>query len=429
MHKNFYNVEVPYKSGLIIYNILNKSFVFLDSEYMHFYLNKRLWGKDKSKLKEFMDLELILDDDVDERGLVLRNFNLSRWKSDKLHITIVPTNNCNFRCPYCFVDFNRKTTINKKYIREIIDYITDKISTLGSKYLELNFFGGEPLLKVDFIISVCKELERNIPSDIEWASSIFSNGYLLNEETAKNLIKKCRLSWVQITIDGPPEVHNRLRPLANGGGSFDRIFDNLKVIVELPISISLRVNLSEENVAKIDELLKILAPILKSHGNVNLNFSPIFDTTEDDPLKMMDTWRMFGDMYVNKVLPSLIKFGVPFSMFPEPIYGPCTAITPYAYVIDSDLSIKKCFEVIGAMGENVDYLLDKKTYPSAVELKWENFSLLSDECKNCKYLPLCNGGCPWNKMRTGSNICSWYRFEFENFLKKLYRLKFENQCE
>ncbi len=191
MHRNFYNVEVPYQDGLLLYNILNQAFVYLDKAHKEFYLNPDLWEKDLQKLEEFKRLDFILDDDVDERALLLRNFNFARWKSNKVHVTVVPTSACNFRCPYCFVDFKRPNSLSDLYIPQIIGFILEKLKKLDASYLELNFFGGEPLLKIDFIFKLCDELKKSLPDNIKWATSMFTNGYLLSREY--ELLRKYKL--------------------------------------------------------------------------------------------------------------------------------------------------------------------------------------------------------------------------------------------
>ena len=80
---------------------------------------------------------------------------------------------------------------------------------------------------------------------------------LLDEETC-DALRARRIGSVQVTIDGPPDVHDRMRPLANGAGSFWRIVENLNHAVDY-FPVTIRVNVDARNISHVEELLVILA--------------------------------------------------------------------------------------------------------------------------------------------------------------------------
>ena len=88
------------------------------------------------------------------------------------------------------------------------------------------WYGGEPLLAFDIIKDLMEEVYRNF--DKEYVSSgIVSNGYLLSERTVLEM-KDYNINNIQITIDGPPEIHNKRRKLPTGEDTFFVILNNLK---------------------------------------------------------------------------------------------------------------------------------------------------------------------------------------------------------
>ena len=82
--------------------------------------------------------------------------------------------------------------------------------------LSIDWYGGEPLLEMDLIknmskqfIAICQEKE------VQYNSSMVTNGYHLTPQIAKEL-KELKVENIQITIDGPEDIHNARRILANG---------------------------------------------------------------------------------------------------------------------------------------------------------------------------------------------------------------------
>jgi uncharacterized protein len=69
--------------------------------------------------------------------------------------------------------------------------------------------------------------ERNI----KYRTQIVSNGYNLTPEKA-DLLSKYNWQRFQVTVDGPPESHNKRRVLRNGGETFDRIIDNIRYVID-----------------------------------------------------------------------------------------------------------------------------------------------------------------------------------------------------
>ena len=122
----------------------------------------------------------------------------------------------------------------------------------------MTWYGGEPLLGQDRLdrLSVAF-LERTAAAGVDYSASIVTNGYLLTPETATRL-RELGVRSAQITLDGPPETHNRMRPLVSGRPTFDVILDNIERSADL-LPIAVRVNLDTSNAAEAETLLDLLA--------------------------------------------------------------------------------------------------------------------------------------------------------------------------
>lgn len=130
------------------------------------------------------------------------------------------TDQCNFRCPYCFVGHNpRRTTY--EIVEQTIKYLLSNLQYHPEGEMpNLWFFGGEPMLEYNSIIVPIVEAYRD-----KVAFGITTNGSLLTEDVvdffADNNIP------VLLSIDGDEEVQNKQRPFANGAPSFDAVVKNI----------------------------------------------------------------------------------------------------------------------------------------------------------------------------------------------------------
>lgn len=213
--------------------------------------------EDEELVRSLKEGFFLIDDNVDELKILRFEMYRDRMDENTLTLTIAPTSNCNFRCIYCY---EKESIRNKSMTKEIEDAIVNFIEQLKDDIssLSIAWYGGEPLMRFDIIERLSKKIIRLCKeNDIKYFSSIVTNGYLLNEEMAKK-IKDCNISKIQITIDGPQEIHDKRRILANGDGTFEKILNNIIKYKRILPPIDLRINVDKTNVDQIKELYNIL---------------------------------------------------------------------------------------------------------------------------------------------------------------------------
>lgn len=154
-------------------------------------------------------------------GKFLNNFN-----SSYANISIAPTQDCNFDCIYCFEEHRKPIYIKENIKNKIIDFIKNLSK---NKKINIEWYGGEPLLSFDIIKDISYRL---IQENIKFHASIITNGYLLTSEKV-SLFKELNISSIQITLDGLSSTHNKRRPLKNKEGTFDQIILNLENLFEI----------------------------------------------------------------------------------------------------------------------------------------------------------------------------------------------------
>ena len=97
------------------------------------------------------------------------------------------------------------------------------------KNIHISWYGGEPLLAKDAVWDLSKQFLKSCETfGAYYSATIITNGYLIDDETVENFLKY-KIVKVQITIDGPPDIHNKRRKLKNDSKpTFDVILKNVK---------------------------------------------------------------------------------------------------------------------------------------------------------------------------------------------------------
>lgn len=150
-------------------------------------------------------------------------------KSLCLHIA----HDCNLKCTYCFAGKGHfggdKSMMSLEVGKKAIDFLLEQSGP--RKHCEVDFFGGEPLMNFE----VVKELvaygrARSAEAGKEIKFTLTTNALLLSEEIQQYLNKE-EISVV-LSLDGRKEVHDSMRPLTGGTGSYDYILPKIKGFVD-----------------------------------------------------------------------------------------------------------------------------------------------------------------------------------------------------
>ena len=163
----------------------------------------------------------IIDDDIDEIERIKFFRNYEKYKDTGLALTIAPTLECNFKCIYCY-ETPKKGFMSDVVQNSLIKMIKRKVDT-GIDNLAITWYGGEPMMAKgviynlsERILSICNE------KNVQYDAFIITNASLMNDDDIQKL-KKYHVSGAQITIDGPPDVHNSRRINKSGKSSFETL--------------------------------------------------------------------------------------------------------------------------------------------------------------------------------------------------------------
>jgi uncharacterized protein len=223
-----------------------------------------------------------------------------------------------------------------------------------------------------------------------------------------------RVTHAQVTLDGGPEHHDRMRPLASGRGTFATILDNLVSVADI-IDVTIRVNIDGGNVDGYRELLDILADNGLA-GRIGVYAGPIigYDEGTGAPSETYAprclTPREFSAVE-RDFMAAAADRGLAAPSLPGPVGAPCTAVRANELVVGAGGELYKCWDSVGNAREVIGHVRSWRD-PNDRILKWLTYDPFADEeCRSCIALPICMGGCAHHSMdaKLHDSRCSTFR--------------------
>ncbi|MFF5206604.1 radical SAM protein [Streptosporangium sp. NPDC000396] len=414
-----YTVVVEGGDGdYLVYNTLSGAFLKTPGNVIRFLVDDPVWRSAVCDLSPFQrylhDVGILVDVELDEFEISRRLLEESHAREDRLELFLLPHENCNFRCTYCYESFARNK-MEPWVVEATKRLVLTRSGALRS--LSTSWFGGEPLLGYDvicelsaFFVELCRQ------ADVNYQSGITTNGYLLDAEKARHLIHDCQVRQFQITLDGPCEQHDRRRHLMGGGGTYERIYQNLKDLKEIPESFNamIRVNFDHEVGAAMDDFLRGLRDDFAGDPRFLIHFFPIVNLggatrSEIDELPLCDVNATRVLEY--QLLERAVDYGFRTMTRDQiqPLGSTCYAADPRNFIIGADGTIYKCTVAFDDPRNHVGVIQpDGSLQIDAAKLGlWTEHAGASDpHCQSCTLNPSCQGmACPLYRMNTASRAC------------------------
>lgn len=343
-------------------------------------------------------------------------------KGEVLRLAICPTFQCNLACKYCYEGQLPQTStkaLTEEDVLHLFEVIDSNYGTRGRR-VSIELTGGEPLLPrnraaVERVFTETARRGHHIGA--------VSNGVCLASHFADLFIRhREHMSFVQVTLDGPPAIHNNRRPFRNGAETFQHIANSLDFLVTHRIPTRLRVNIDSSNVMHLSELAELIlqkgwlmngclecdiAPVLDHRGTseyTHITSEPelmhqVWDLASRDPrIQRVFRFRLFR---VLQHISGIVDGG---KGFPSPCVQYCEANSPNFFVFGADGFIYACGEAIGnpefAIGR---FLPNYEMWPDKERL-WRGRSIASvPSCRNCSIAGLCGGGCTYSSLVHGGS--------------------------
>lgn len=399
MKTSYYCIPVYTDDLTLLFDSMSKTFISLTSErFMQIYSDDTILQEKLSNQERelFRENGLLVDDDIDQRAMVIAAKHQLRLQKTSYHIIINPTLDCNLCCWYCYESHIKNSRLTTKYIDAICRHITHKFQEDHFSELHLSFFGGEPLIASKEIASILR-YAHTFCNDNAIALSVHftTNGTIYNSEVFE-LLKEIP-STFQITLDGSRAKHNKIRHFKDGsGGSFDTIAKNTRMILENLSEgrIVLRINYDAKTLLDVKGLLAFIRVLPSQRVRVALH----------------KVWQVGADVIDEDKLLDLL-FTIKELGFYVDVQGyPIRSSTCYAdclnsCVINYNGDVYKCtardFKAKTRCGQLTSQGIITWDYE---KLKEYCFSPILSKCKTCKLLPICPGICSQQVIENGDTL-------------------------
>ena len=404
-----------------LYHTLNGAFAIVDEKAWPAVTDEPFPTDGGDAFRVLSEQGFILPSDTDEIAL----FDL--WKKQHVHdystikSKVLVTRRCNLACRYCVLEREASHMTPETALamdRFYIGFVREK----GPSLVVDNYLGGEPLLNPQVIAeSASRRFYFCDGKGIEYRFSITTNGTLLSPDVVKRL-SDAGLSSIKVSLAGPGEVHDRLRPFSSGKGSYSSILENLKRISGLvPVSVECQYDSAAEDYRQIPRMLDRLAE--EGVSIEDIAFTPILPRRTDN--------RFTSGFDRPEIQLSLYREaaarGLPVCEHPP--RAACMADFRSQMVFDADGSIIPCPSLqsgemsYGHVKSGVDFVRESQL----IERR------LPEKCLSCELLPLCQGGCRLQALTRkgdfGGVDCNYeaFKMQVEEYVRQKGRRFLENR--
>lgn len=413
-----YNIRAAADDGrLIVWNTYSGSMSVFTAEQrpaIEVFLNKQGFGaRPEGIVKYLHERGFLLKEGTDEYRRIQFSFGHQQHRQDTLQLCLLASEDCNFRCIYCYEKFARGTM--QPDVRDNIKKLV-KSRLEGLRNFSVSWFGGEPLYgfpAIEDLAPFFAEIAEE--NSLRFTSDMTTNGYLLSPEIASKLLA-WKISAFQITLDGPPEEHDRCRPTRDGRGTFATIFENLKSLRSRDdeFVVDIRVNWDKKNYPKLEGFMDLAEKEFSQDPRFRVRFHSIFDGggPESGQLEICgldESVKLQAELEKEARRRGLdigdnLRGAQPFGS------KVCYAARPYHFVIGATGKVMKCTveldtadrNVVGRLTDEGELVLDQDKLALWCEPAFEK----DTKCQKCVVLPMCLGSsCPLIRYETKKSPC------------------------
>lgn len=351
------------------------------------------------------NLGFLVPDAEEEKETMLHALDDLNMNAKRFSGMVVLNLDCNLSCVYCYEGgMKGRHYLSEETADLLVDRIERNCMDVGMP-VHLDFYGGEPLLSLKMIKGISARLSSSAEKKgLAYDFSLVTNGTLLTKKRVKDLLP-LGLKSAKVTLDGPGQIHDSMRPFKSGLGSYSAILRNVVEVCGI-VDVQISGNFIRENYGEFPRLLDDLIEKGVSPDKLSLvKFSPVGRTKGEFALpdfsegceSINEPWLPGASIFLRE---ELLKRGFRTSVTRPSI---CVVESAGNLVFNYDGGIYKCPALLGRKGFQIGSLRSGITgYASSHKLGlWKN-----EECLDCAYLPLCFGGCRYMKLISAGNMDS-----------------------
>ena len=336
---------------------------------------------------------------------------------------------CNLNCAYCFASQGKyhgeRAVMSFEVGKQALDFL---VANSGSrKNLEVDFFGGEPLMNFDVVkqlVAYARSIEKEHGKHFRF--TLTTNGMLIDDEVIDFANRE--MSNVVLSLDGRKEIHDRCRVDYAGNGSWERIVPKFQQMVKARggKNYYMRGTFTHANPDFLEDIKVMLdlgftelsmEPVVCAEGD------PAALTQEDLPVVM----RQYEDLA--RLMLQREKEGRPFTFYHYMLDladGPCIykrisgcgsgteymAVTPWG-------DLYPCHQFVGEEAFRLGDVWQGVTNHDAQQEFADCNVYAREECRDCWARLYCSGGCAANAYHATGSVRGVYRYGCELFRKRM----------
>lgn len=364
------------------------------------------------------------------RKLVRLIFNIgviADKKRTSVNLTFILSYKCNLSCSYCYqkeLSTKVKTAVmNSEFVDRFFSVYFRQLFPKTPKKLLITLFGGEPLLlsNREAISQILAYTKKHSSARV----MVATNATTLSAMTDLIGPEKGKIQSVQVTFDGDRLMHDENRIPMSGKPTFDEMISAVRQLIQLKVSVFLRVHLHRGRLESAKKLINYLQKEkIMGHPKVNIYFSPINDFTSEQytaeefdnfcqlfrkvaaetgqPPSNFDYMNNFLEMQTKKILPKARYCGLGGNSF---------------YIIDPFGDIYQCYEEAGCKNRRIGFCSQGKIKFLKLKETYAKRMLLNlPECIRCSVALFCGGGCPVKARIQNGSILKSYCHQNKEFI-------------
>lgn len=369
------------------------------------YLNKGFFEPDSEELdkyKMFYDDEFLIDEKIIEELEVLKKRTIRFQAAKKIashqisYMRISLTENCNLCCKYCFVNdiFQKKGNMK---LEDFVNAMNWFINQNKNNEVLVQYFGGEPLLRMDLIKVGHMMLEKAKKTNRiqDFKEEIVTNGTLLTEELAE-YFNDSGIDIV-ISLDGNKAINDKNRIYRSGKGSFEDVLKGINNWKNKSGNLSLLITPTKDNIDCFSNIVNYFIHDLGANS-IGINTPQPRENGWDISGKALakaiqDAWELCKKNDIEFTSPAnnivfLTNNGIlqTYTCL-NTTYG--TNKNSWGVYFTSDNKISRCVVECNekCTKKFEEFSLDQQF------IDWHFNLELDDQCMNCPLINICGGPC------------------------------------
>ena len=336
---------------------------------------------------------------------------------------------CNLNCEYCFAAqgkyHGQSSLMSFEVGKHALDFLIANSGTRTN--LEVDFFGGEPLLNFDVVkqlVEYARSVEKKHGKNFRF--TLTTNGVLIDDDVIDFCNRECHN--VVLSLDGRKEIHDAKRPTPAGGGSYDIILPKFRKLVEARNGKGyyMRGTFTHANTDFTNDIFH-----MADLGFTELSMEPVvckpdepYALTQDDLPVLLEQYEILAKEMIKRR-----KAGNGFTFYHYMIdlkAGPCIykrisgcgSGTEYMAVTPTG-DLYPCHQFVGARKYLMGNVFEGVTNED-IRSQFASCNVYSrEECKNCWARLYCSGGCAANSYHATGSINGVYKYGCELFKKRM----------